>query len=333
MTSEWKSRMMHRNVSSAFMCVLFIFLLCRFTAEVDASTRNILRVNDGLMFKHVRRVWPSSDVWVHSYFIEIPAKTLFADSFSDLLKDDPKNPTGNTSLHWMSYCFRYIVSKRNTSVIPVHLRTAVLAVRGSCNRAMPAIEELVRSLEHNFVLLNQHFQAIYDLLPPKFAGERANKKRAPLEIIGDLASSLFGVATHKQLLIVQKQIQKVAEVVSIRAGSFKKEIGDMYSLSKTMGERLNLLARELHDNRQAYNELSHYSESIREEISIMVDLNRKVIQANHASNVVVILCGSIHGWSGVACSWKVTCLSSFSENDSGDNCTDRCSIIRRRRSI
>src|SRR6478609_2187897 len=83
------------------------------------SSQNILRTNDGVMFRFLKKSWAVTDDWIHSYFIEIPVESLFQGYNKKMLENEPGTTQyANGTKLWLGHCFKYIASGQSGDHIP-----------------------------------------------------------------------------------------------------------------------------------------------------------------------------------------------------------------------
>lgn len=88
-----------------------------------------------------------------------------------------------------------------------------------------------------------------EYLLPKFSTNH-NKRDAPLGFIGDLASSLFGVATTKQLNTVIHHINNIYHAEGTLSDQFAKTTNQFHSYMSINDKRIDHLVHALSSQRQ-----------------------------------------------------------------------------------
>ena len=76
-------------------------------------------------------------------------------------------------------------------------------------------------------MLITKYRAMKDMIPDGYNLTDKRTKRAPLDIIGDLSKSLFGLATQEDLKKVVRHMNKMVETIKGQNGAFKQTMNDL----------------------------------------------------------------------------------------------------------
>lgn len=253
------------------------------SGRVDGS-RDRLRLNHGVNFKFVAEYTPVIKEWIHSYMVHIPQDVL--SIHDDIIMGDKREDKRSS---WLDVCLLRVTNEMNNradlNVGP--LANPDVSRAGSlCVKFSPMIMQVIKTIKDDHRLLRQQLRAISDLLPPALEPPTLNStrgSRAILGFLGDLGSSLFGIATNKQVNQIEGSVKQLAANYKTQSINFKKSMADLSSFSKLTNERFDNLIRGI--NGSALNSmgvLHQLAEDINNRHDFGYDLLTKAIQTNAA---------------------------------------------------
>ena len=193
-------------------------------------TKDMLSFNYGVIFRHIGRVRISNELWSHTYVIKLPPRDFglvphqircageAMKSVTELARNLTANETENL-----------LTSKRHRC--------------GDNFEFLEFLRETYNEMYYKFVM---KIHNMYGLMPNhRFVSNALRESRSPFEFIGNIYSSLFGVATEKQVLNAQRIVQKLLlEGVHVNE-EVEKQISDLASVNKLTNSRIDeMLARE-----------------------------------------------------------------------------------------
>lgn len=213
---------------------------------VYSPSKDVSRLNYGIRFGYLLQVDVATTSWFHSFAVEMPNVTLLKSYVDTLVPKTPMSTVWNrsmdTSSGLVSAALETIMKDCMHALDHERMTGHLLNTHQWCDRHAPYLRSLVSSLADSVNMINQQMQQVQILMPKQQSAD-GMVKRAPLEFLGDLGSSLFGTATEKQLSVVNTHVQQLAATLKSQTKTVAKVVSDMSSLTKDTQARIdNLVA-------------------------------------------------------------------------------------------
>ena len=254
---------------------------------------DISRINFGITFKFAGFVKPQAGKWSHSFVIALPSKSEWGNDRAIFLQHpNRQDETKMKGAKGVSDCIlaTYAGLEQNSftqqerylkfGVRPIRQNDTCYKVRANAvllvKTALKAHETLVR-LAHE----------LDDSLPPEFAIKTAPNKRETeeiesskpiLPIIGDVASTLFGVATQDQLRKVIDHVNKLTKRQFAESGAVSVGLKDLSSFANATTNSLNRAMNELKSINSDLAEIHELRESLGHQMQYYAALTTKTIE-------------------------------------------------------
>ena len=249
-----------------------------------ASDRDVVRINHGLNFKFVDEFVRISGHWSHSYVIPIP-KDTFESTHQDVILAHKR---GDKVKSWLDRCLSRIYHESegrpdlNVGNLANHDLTSSVSL---CGMYESVIHQVVRMVKEDHALIKQQLRSIADLLPPdlNLRNPSPKKPRGLLDFVGEISSSLFGIATDRHVAQIEKTVKHLVDASNLQTSVFKKTASDLASFSKLTSDRFDGLVKVI--NQSALNALetwNHFVDDLHGEENFRFDLIRKAVSLNHA---------------------------------------------------
>ena len=263
------------SISTTLMMGIGLWLMVICPQAVRADGEDVLRVNYGVNFRYLKRLYPVTGVWQHSYAFEIPSKMFDGKHYH--LTHSNQSMNG-----WLPNCIHYLDTVIHPEIdMGKPVPSPPTDSRSLCLKSMPAIKRQISMIKQNHDDLDALVESIYELLPPAIE-DRPSRKRSLIPIIGEVASSLFGFATERQVVTISQHLSAVMAVSKGQSKLFTKLTSDLASFSKVASERIDGLAKELRSE-ALYNAATMEAMALQDKtLSFEIEIERRGVFMNHA---------------------------------------------------
>ena len=276
-------------------CILIQFLaLCSgVVAQVPegCSSRDVMRLNNGVHFKFVEEFYHVSGTWIHGYVVSGVPRDTFESTHRDvILAHKPADKVRS----WFDSCLTRIgnqLDNRTDLNVGVLANPDITTPGSLCVKYTPFLVQMLRMIREDHLVIKQQVRAIQDLLPLDIATRPSppKKPRGLFDFVGQLSSSLFGTAQDKDLKRIEAMVKKIADVSNAQSVVFRKSSSDLSSFSKLVDERFDGLVRMINHSAVNSLELWHsFEEDLRSDTDFSFDLVRKSIALGHAFSKLAV---------------------------------------------
>jgi len=200
---------------------VFMFGITYTTGELNRASAQDDRIlhNLGVHFRHLDRVRVINEQWSHTFVMKMPTREFEIEETKIKCEEITRkgatarpNTTGNantTNFEDINRC------GENTEFVDL-------------------IKEINEKMGKQFYM---RIVETYDLFPNHRI--KANREaRSPLDIIGEGASWLFGIATVKQTLAAERKVNELIKKSATAGGELEKQIEDLMSVNILTNKRL-----------------------------------------------------------------------------------------------
>ena len=218
---------------------------------------SINRIQYGILFERLSDFPVLSSDWIHSFVIPIP----------EIVKPDPflLRARNITQTDW-DKCLNVLVS--HVMFHTENNRTLNIDPQSACAvhpREIILLLESYKSFVQTVIFSQDKMNS---LLPPELDLAKMSKKREGpiLPFIGEITSSLFGLATTGQINKVIKHVNQITKTQATQTATIQHTLADLSSFRKIFNDRLNLAVNMTNKLSQEFtvhmNEFRHNANSI-----------------------------------------------------------------------
>jgi hypothetical protein len=217
------------RILKMFMMMVMCVLVVSGPPSTDATT--IQRINYGTMFKKIGHIQLASEYWLHTYQIQLPTEM-----------DIPPIPECHNPDYMTPTCtaLRHLITHANV------LRNQTLST------------------------VNKTLRKLYEIVPQREIMKGTKRtQRAPLDFIGSIAESIFGIATVSDINMLAKHINALQDRNMHMATSLTRHAQHWSSFIKKVDHRFANIVDALKSNNQEITELITAAKQINESFSNM----------------------------------------------------------------
>jgi hypothetical protein len=212
------------------------FILC--FALTAAATRDVNRLNYGLYFEYKHTIRPVTNIWRHTFAINLPSMQFTISPPKVLM------PSGNLNgtIPWEP---------------PLNKNNQALLKKGSYihHDELPMVQEIHQKLRllvarlfyEGHRSLNEQVSMIYDLLPEneKIGIGESRSQRAIFPFVGSILNSLFGTSTTEDTDTLKRHMMEIAQTQNNEMTIMKKQTAAMSNFATQSTERMDKLAEAM----------------------------------------------------------------------------------------
>lgn len=188
------------------MTLLWKLVLLKLLLGIYASENHVLHPNIGVLFKEIKNINLASSTWRHTVAIEL---------FHDINVDEP---TVN--------CFENSTETQCPKDLNNNYRKTLWRYHNLEKELVKDIREKEDIIKH--IMIN------------KQKVESKRQKRAWVSFLGDIAKKVIGVATEKDIQVLQQHMDELAVMVESRSEDKVHNIKQMHSYELKLNDRINV---------------------------------------------------------------------------------------------
>ena len=199
-------------------------------------SRDVIRQNLGVNFKFVKRVQITTAIHIHHFGIQIPNEVL-EESHQPIIYNRE-----DLCLMWHDE----LLYGKNNNITWTAANAPNINSLCRDTDVVKHIHALLRLMKHKHRLIINLEKTIKDTIP--LSVSLPDSKRSLLPFVGDLASTLFGVGTSKDINRVGEEVQRLGVALKNQANLVKKTVNHLSTFTKQVDSRLSLLGEALMNN-------------------------------------------------------------------------------------
>ena len=212
---------------------MWLVLILLGSALSMQHVRHVDRTNNGVYFEGVAEVDQPTGSWIHSFGIQTPrmSKNFGAECRELILNLCQLN--NGTELTWMDKCIIELVGNRyETWKIYAMINPMNATELRMCQRHSHTLNISINMVWRSCEEIRNMESAVMSLLPKAITSEKVIK-RGLINVVGNAAHYLFGIATAETTDNLENHVKALQNVLTTNQHLVMTVVASMQTLSKT----------------------------------------------------------------------------------------------------